>query len=87
MAFRYTQIHYWLRCTIPFWQHWTANFTQKGLVVQRVHRAIRFTVLAAVFAGLAWVQRNPQLKDQLVQSLLSGKDWMLSTVRGLSGFH
>lgn len=74
----YTQIHYWLRCTFPLWHDWTARRTEKGLMVQRVHRAFRLLVLLGLLCGLASLLKSPQLKRQVVSNMLLGKEWILS---------
>lgn len=80
---RYSQIHYWLRCTFPVWRHWTAKRTRKGIILHRVYKAFQLTVLFGVLTGLAWLQKAPQHRGQLLRALSAGKDWVLSGVSAL----
>ncbi|KAJ5081454.1 hypothetical protein NUU61_009718 [Penicillium alfredii] len=79
-TYPYTQIHYYLRCAFPIWRDWSAKLTPKGLLQKRVRNAAQAFVLVALVAGSAWLSRHPQLQTQLVQSLLAGKDWVLSNI-------
>lgn len=81
---RWSQIHYWLRCSFPVWKDWTAKRTHKGVVLQRVHRAARLSVLVGLFAGLAWLRRNPHKGSQILQALQVGKELLLSRVKELA---
>jgi hypothetical protein len=84
VLFRYTQLHYWFRCTFPVWSHWSAKLTRKGRVLQSIRKTLRASALVALVAGLSWLHKNPQQKVQLVQSVLAGKEWLFSAVRQLS---
>lgn len=51
--------------------------------MQRVGKVVRLSVLLSILAGLTWLQKNPQYRNQVVQALLVGKDWLLSKTRVL----
>ncbi|KAJ5150600.1 uncharacterized protein N7500_010789 [Penicillium coprophilum] len=80
MAFRFTQIHYWLRCKFPVWRHWTAKLTRRGRTLRAIRKTIQASALLGLFAGIRFLHQNPQQKTQLVQSLLAGKEWLISAV-------
>ena len=81
--FRYSQIHYWFRCTFPVWGHWSAKLTRKGRVLRVIRKTLGASVLVALVAGFGWLHKNPQQKVRLVQSFLAGKEWLFSAVRQL----
>lgn len=83
---RYSQIHYWLRCTFPVWRHWTAKRTRKGVILHRINKILQLTVFVGILSGIAFLRKNPQQRGQLLQALLAGKDWALSGARAL-GLH
>lgn len=76
--FRFSQIHYWLRCSFPVWRHWTAKQTRKGVILQRIYKAIQLSVLASVLAGVFWLRKSPQYRSQILQALMAGKEWIWS---------
>jgi hypothetical protein len=80
---RYSQIHYWYRCTFPIWSDWTAKWTRKGAILQGVRKAVRLSFLLSVLAALEWLRKNPHQRSQLLLALLAGKDWILSRARSL----
>jgi hypothetical protein len=80
---RWSQVHYWLRCSFPYWSHWTAKRTHKGAVLQRIHRGIRISVLFSIFAAVAWLRKNPRQGTQLLQSLRMGKALLLYKIQDL----
>lgn len=85
IIFRFTQIHYWLRCTFPVWRHWTAKLTRKGRVLRGLRKALQGSVILGLVAGFGFLRQNPQQKAWLVQSLLAGKEWLVSAVWQLRG--
>lgn len=80
---RFSQIHYWLRCTFPVWRHWTVKRTRKGLVLHRLYKAFQLSVFVGILTGIAFLRKNPQQRGQLLQAVLDGKDWVLSGARAL----
>lgn len=78
---RYSQIHYWYRCTFPIWSDWTAKWTRKGAILQGVRKAVRLSFIFGVLAALAWLRKYPHRRSQLLLALLAGKDWILSRAR------
>ncbi|KAF4766353.1 hypothetical protein N7455_005808 [Penicillium solitum] len=79
-TYPFTQIHYWLRCTFPVWRHWTAKLTRKGRVLRGIRKVLQGSVILGLIAGFGFLLQNPQQKAQLVQSLLTGKEWLVSAV-------
>ncbi|KAJ5963396.1 uncharacterized protein N7479_003272 [Penicillium vulpinum] len=79
-TYPFTQIHYWLRCTFPVWRHWTAKLTRKGRILQGIRRAFQASIILGLIAGFGFLRQNPQQKSELVQSLLAGKEWLISAV-------
>lgn len=84
IVFRFTQIHYWLRCTFPVWRHWTARLTRKGQVLRGVRKTLQGSVILGLLAAFGFLRQNPEQKAQLVQSLLAGKEWLVSAIRQLT---
>jgi hypothetical protein len=41
---------------------------------------LQASVIFGLFAALGWLHNNPEQKTLLVQSLLSGKAWLVSLV-------
>lgn len=78
---RWTQLHYWFRCTFPRWDDWTAKPTQKGLAKRQTRKAIRWFVLLGLFGGLAWLRKNPDHQVQLMEALRAGKDRIVEWTR------
>lgn len=83
-TYPWTQLHYWLRCSFPYWSDWTAKRTRKGSLIQRVRKTIHLSMLVGLFAGLAWLRKNPQRGSQLLQTLRVGKELLLSRVQALA---
>ncbi|OQE21125.1 hypothetical protein PENSTE_c012G04367 [Penicillium steckii] len=83
-TYPWTQLHYWLRCSFPYWSDWSAKRTRKGTVIQRIQKTVRLSVLVGLFAGLAWLRKNPQQGSQLLQTLRVGKELLLSRVQALA---
>ncbi|CAI7648786.1 unnamed protein product [Penicillium viridicatum] len=79
-TYPFTQIHYWLRCTFPVWRHWTAKLTRKGRVLRGLRKVLQGSAILGFIAGFGFLRQNPQQKAQLVQSLLAGKEWLVSAV-------
>ncbi|KAJ5810952.1 Transcription factor [Penicillium robsamsonii] len=79
-TYPFTQIHYWLRCTFPVWRHWTAKLTRKGRILRAIRKSTQASIMVGLFAGVGFLHQNPQQKTQLVQSLLAGKEWLVSAV-------
>ncbi|OQD67603.1 hypothetical protein PENPOL_c003G04081 [Penicillium polonicum] len=79
-TYPFTQLHYWLRCTFPVWRHWTAKLTRKGRVLRGLRKVLQGSVILGFIVGFGFLRQNPQEKAQLVQSLLAGKEWLVSAV-------
>ncbi|KAJ6118253.1 hypothetical protein N7471_013720 [Penicillium samsonianum] len=77
-TYPYSQIHYWLRCTFPVWRHWTEKRTRKGVILRRIYKTIQLSLLISVITGLALLRGSPQYRSKAVQTLLAGRDWILS---------
>ncbi|CAL5874017.1 uncharacterized protein PFLUO_LOCUS8303 [Penicillium psychrofluorescens] len=84
-TYPYSQVHYWWRCTFPYWRDWNAKLTKKGKTLQIIRRVVRAFTLVAMYVGLMWLRRNPQGRNQLVQAMLASKEWALSTVQKFLG--
>ncbi|KAJ6107968.1 hypothetical protein N7523_009291 [Penicillium sp. IBT 18751x] len=77
-TYPFSQIDYWLRCSFPVWRHWTAKRTRKGVILQRIYKAIQLSVLASVVTGFVWLRKSPQHRSQILNALKAGKEWILS---------
>ncbi|CAG8065033.1 unnamed protein product [Penicillium olsonii] len=82
-TYPYTQVHYWYRCTFPYWGHWSAKLTARGRTLRAVRKTLRASALLILAAGFGWLHQNPHQKVRLVQSILGGKEWLFSAVQGL----
>ncbi|KAJ5134039.1 uncharacterized protein N7443_004334 [Penicillium atrosanguineum] len=77
-TYPFSQIHYWLRCSFPVWRHWSAKQTRKGVILQRIYKAIQLSVLTGVIIGFVWLRKSPQHRSQILQTLMAGKNWIMS---------
>ncbi|KAG0156741.1 hypothetical protein PDIDSM_3922 [Penicillium digitatum] len=82
-TYPFTQIHYWLRCKFPVWRHWTANLTRKGRVLRVLRKVLQGLVILWLIAGVSFLRQNPKHKARLIQSLLAGKEWLVSAISQL----
>ncbi|KAJ5191137.1 uncharacterized protein N7498_010122 [Penicillium cinerascens] len=77
-TYPFSQIHYWLRCSFPVWRDWTAKRTRKGVLLQRIYKAIQLSVLVSAITAIGWLRKSPQSRGRILQALSAGKDWILS---------
>ncbi|KAJ5907939.1 Transcription factor [Penicillium taxi] len=76
-TYPWSQIHYWYWCKFPVWRHWTAKLTRKGRTLRRVNTAVRISSVIGILVGLIWLRGNLQHRDQILQTLQAGKDFIV----------
>ncbi|KAH1493827.1 hypothetical protein LV164_007558 [Aspergillus fumigatus] len=80
-TYPFTQIDYYLRCTFPVWHHWTAKYTRKGLMLQRMKTVLRRSVLVAIISSLCWLKMHPRDTQRLVELFSGARTTIVSAIR------
>ncbi|EAW25500.1 flavin-containing monooxygenase [Aspergillus fischeri NRRL 181] len=80
-TYPFTQIDYYLRCTFPMWHHWTAKYTRKGLMLERMKTVLRRFALVAIISGLCWLKMHPKDTQRLVELFSGARTTIVSAIR------
>jgi hypothetical protein len=63
------------------WHHWTAKYTRKGLMLQRMKTVLRRFALVAIISSLCWLKMHPKDTQRLVKLFSGVRTTIVSAIR------
>ena len=56
---RYSQVDYSIRCMFPKWGDWEIQYTRKGIIREKVKRALKVLAFAAFVVAAFKIRKHP----------------------------